>query len=146
EVRVKNSSGEPIPQALVCLSSPENRMFYFRGRTNCFGYIAFEINPYSVENFDITVTAPNYLPYESRCHVLELPALSTNHHSWKTLLKKPDIPPDSRFYLFDTQGRLICAGTKSIISDSFEALSPGIYYLYLKKSGFNSVKKLIITR
>ncbi|MEO0131486.1 MAG: C25 family cysteine peptidase [candidate division WOR-3 bacterium] len=140
ELRVKNLYGEPIPGALVCLSTIDDRTFYYRGHTNHLGVITFEINPQGLEAFDITVSASNYLPYENRCRIIERFIINETSNEF---LKRYNIPNETEFFLIDVQGRVI------VNSDAYSSnykLRPGIYYRYEKVPKAKTAKKLILLK
>lgn len=52
----------PIRDALVCIM--QDAVIYEYGYTNSSGMVSFLINPPTPETMSVTVTAPNYIPYE----------------------------------------------------------------------------------
>ncbi len=64
-VTVKDNFGMPIPEALVCVAKPDTDEVYAAGETNSSGQIFFDIFPVAVGSLFVTVTSPNFLPFES---------------------------------------------------------------------------------
>lgn len=62
-------NGLPLKNALVCVK--KGTEVYERGYTGFDGQISFNINPVTSGNLALTVTAPNFLPYET-----EIPTIS----------------------------------------------------------------------
>ncbi|MCX7836632.1 MAG: C25 family cysteine peptidase [candidate division WOR-3 bacterium] len=65
---VKALTGSPINQALVCLW--KGNEVYQTGYTNTNGIVTFNINPTSAGYMYVTVTKPNYIPYEDSSQVI----------------------------------------------------------------------------
>ncbi|MCX7756738.1 MAG: C25 family cysteine peptidase [candidate division WOR-3 bacterium] len=67
-ITVRNSVNSlPIANALVCVMM--DTLIYQYGYTNAQGQITFFINPPHPDSMYITVTAPNYIPYEKDIYV-----------------------------------------------------------------------------
>ncbi len=62
-----SGDGSPIEESLVCLR--KNNEVYEVGTTGVSGEVTFTIHPLHHGRMDVTVTAPDYLPYEGSCRV-----------------------------------------------------------------------------
>lgn len=63
-----SSSGRPIKNALVCLSKDDESYAY--GLTNERGEIFLRASPQTPGNFSLTVTAPNFYPFEKEIPIV----------------------------------------------------------------------------
>jgi len=70
-------NGIPIRNALVCVQ--KGNELYERGYTGFDGQVRLNINPTTLGNIDLTVTAPNFLPYET-----EIPVINGGYISYLT--------------------------------------------------------------
>ncbi|MDW8114479.1 MAG: T9SS type A sorting domain-containing protein, partial [candidate division WOR-3 bacterium] len=68
-LKVKTRENIPIESALVCLMKKEDNVYAY-GYTNEEGVIVFNINLTSLGWLQVTVTAPNHLPYEDSIRVI----------------------------------------------------------------------------
>jgi hypothetical protein len=60
--------GMPVANALVCVT--DDATLHEAGRTDANGQVVFTISPLTTDALHVTVTAPDYLPYEGECSVL----------------------------------------------------------------------------
>jgi len=61
-------NGDAVQGAAVCLM--KDTTVYVMGRTNAGGSATMNINPVNVGTMDVTVTGPNYVPFEGTCQVI----------------------------------------------------------------------------
>jgi hypothetical protein len=141
-IRVLNTDSHPVARALVCLTSKEAPQFFYRGYTSCLGSISFDLEVGEIRNFEITVTKPNYIPYESRCAIFSYTRL--------TSLKENKSPSSafSHALIYDLQGRLIRKVPTDFNLNKL-SLPQGIYYLLeptltTKEPALNRKKLIII--
>ncbi|MDW7987692.1 MAG: C25 family cysteine peptidase, partial [candidate division WOR-3 bacterium] len=67
-ITVRGPNGSSVPNALVCLKM--DTLIYTWGYTNTQGQITLTFQTQSTGVMDITVTAPNYLPYEGTIRLI----------------------------------------------------------------------------
>ncbi|KPL04328.1 MAG: hypothetical protein AMJ90_01095 [candidate division Zixibacteria bacterium SM23_73_2] len=65
EVSVTDDAGTPIPEAMVCVAKPDTQEVYQVGKTNSAGQIFLDVHPVAMGSLYVTVTHPNFLPFES---------------------------------------------------------------------------------
>lgn len=82
EVSVNYVPDIPIPEALVCVAKPDTDEVYVTGKTNSSGQIFFTIHPVAAGSLFVTVTHPNFLPFESAAWVrYDAPCVLYKSHS-----------------------------------------------------------------
>ncbi|MEO0142141.1 MAG: C25 family cysteine peptidase, partial [candidate division WOR-3 bacterium] len=74
----EKETNSPIKDALVCLMKGNES--YAAGYTNGSGSVFLDISPQTVGNFDLTVTAHNYLPFETTIPVVS--GSYVNFNNW----------------------------------------------------------------
>jgi hypothetical protein len=77
-IRVKDTRGNPVRRALVCLLKGEEVRVV--GRTDANGWVYLNVTPRTAGNIEITVTAHNYIPSEATIQVRQLtpPQIAVN--------------------------------------------------------------------
>ncbi|GEM_PF-29583 len=155
-VEVKDSiTGQPIPKALVCLTKPLSPDFYYYGTTDKDGQIKFPINGEERDEIIITVTAPNYLPYESPLFSLTY----SNPFRQRTNIRY-QIPNRQWLSLniYDITGRLVRPITRGVKEPGIytatwdgkdqrkRSLPPGIYFFSLQTKDFSISRKVILIK
>lgn len=147
-VRVRDGiTGRPLTGALVCLTAQKDTDFYYTGHTNNGGIIRFSLNANSGPGILLTVTSPNYLPYESPFYTI-----CGNIFQDETSLTY--LMPQNGFVslrVYDISGRLVKKldeGLKETGSYQLRLerkdLAKGIYFVSLSTPYFSEVKKVII--
>ncbi|MEO0115942.1 MAG: C25 family cysteine peptidase [candidate division WOR-3 bacterium] len=147
-VRVRDGrTGRPLPGALVCLTAQRDSSFYHTGYTNSGGVIKFSLNANSSLGILVTVTFPNYLPYES-------PFYSICGNLFQDETTVTYLLPKKGFVLlrvYDINGRLVKKLEEGVKEAGFyelrlrrENLAKGIYFVSLSTPYFSEVKKVII--
>jgi|UniRef100_A0A7C3YTQ4 hypothetical protein len=143
------TTGRPVKEALVCLTSPLASDFYYVGYTNSGGEIKFTLNEIPSGGILVTVTKPNYLPYESPF----LTICSNPIRDETTITYQINKKGYVRLRVYDITGRLVSRLFEGVKEAGFyqlkwngKNLPVGIYFLSFSTSNFSTTKKIILTK
>jgi hypothetical protein len=145
----------PVQNALVCIM--QDTMIYQYGYTNFSGTVTFSINPQITGLMTITVTKPNFHPYEgiiritgsginqiSNCKGARSNLKIYPNPTTENLFLKNLDDNEAQIKIYDPLGRKVLEGVikKSSPLINLKNLKPGVYLLEVKSSSKTLLNKI----